>query len=142
ADLLALPLLPVLGVVATFNVVYMFNVALCGFGQFLLAERVTRRFAESWIAGAMFLLAPFFIARGTSHFSLAAAAPLPLFAYWLDRAWESRRTRDGVLAGVMVAWASASDPYYGVYCLLFAAIFVADKLVTFRDRAREPSRRT
>ena len=74
-----MPLQPVLGVVATFNLVYLANLALAGFGMFVLARRVTGRPLEAWIAGAVFACSPFLVARSTAHFSLVAAAPLPFF---------------------------------------------------------------
>src|SRR5580693_8403006 len=54
ADLLALPLEGALGAVAAFNVVYLINVALAGWGMYLLAHRLTGRVAESWLAGLLF----------------------------------------------------------------------------------------
>ena len=50
--------------------------------MFLLAHRITGRVAESWLAGFAFACSPFIIARSTSHFSLVAAAPLPVFVYF------------------------------------------------------------
>ena len=82
-----MPLQSFAGVVMSFNVVYVINVALSGLGMFLLAHRVTGRVAEAWLAGLMFAWAPFLVARGASHFSLAAAAPLPFFLYWLEQWW-------------------------------------------------------
>ena len=110
ADVLAFPLLSLFNVITAFNLVYIVNAALAGWGMFLLARRVTGRTAEAWIAGFLFACSPFLVARSTAHFSLAAAAPLPFFLYWLDRAWESLRLRDAALVGLMAAWAAYSDP--------------------------------
>lgn len=141
ADLLALPFQPYFGVVATFNAVYLVNVALAGFGMYLLARRMIAagprdRIAEAWLAGAFFACSPFLVARSTAHFSLAAAAPLPFFVYWLDRARASRRYRDAVFAGVCVAWADYSDPYYAVYCVMLAACAIGADLLTLRWERR------
>ena len=124
-DLVALPLQPALGLVATFNLIYLLNIALAGFGMFVLARRPTGRTAEAWIAGVVFACSPFLVERGGGHFSLAAAAPLPFFAYWLDRAWSSARVRDGAACGAMLAWGYFSDPYFGIYCAVLMALFVA-----------------
>ncbi len=129
ADLIAMPLQSVASVVTSFNVVYLINVALSGLGMFLLAHRVTGRVAEAWLAGLMFAWAPFLVARGASHFSLAAAAPLPFFLYWLDRAWSHGRGRDAAAAGATVAWAFYCDPYYAVYTAMLFGIYVADRFV-------------
>src|SRR5690606_37174153 len=110
SNLLALPLQPWLGVVATFNVVYLLNVALAGLGMFLLVGHAGRswgvRTSEAWLAALLFACSPFLAARSTAHFSLVSAAPLPFFALCFDRAWERRSIPDAVAAGVCIAWAA------------------------------------
>ncbi len=129
ANLLGLPFQNWLGLVASFNVVYILNVALAGFGMFLLARRLTGRTVESWLAGALFACSPFLVTRGTAHFSLVAAAPLPMFLWWLMRMWESRRRRDAIGLGATLAWAAYCDVYYGVYCLLLGAAYAGSRLL-------------
>jgi len=142
ADLLAVPVQPILGVVATFNLIYLLNVALAGFGMFVLARRLTGRALESWIAGAVFACAPFMVARSTAHFSLVAAAPLPFFVYWLDRALDTRRSPAGAAAGACLAWADFCDPYYAVYCVLLGACLVTAHVITYvRSGRRDDSSR-
>jgi hypothetical protein len=137
ADVLSVPLQPVLGVVGAFNTIYLLNVALCGFGMFLLARRLSGRAAESWLAGFAFACSAFLVARSTAHFSLVAAAPLPFFVYWFDRAWESQRRRDAAATGSTVAWAAFCDPYYGVYCLMLGVALAAGRLVAVRPGLTE-----
>ena len=129
ADLLAVPLLRVLDIISTFNLIYLINVALAGFGMFLLARRLTGRAPEAFLAGLMFAWAPFLVTRGAGHYSLTAAAPLPIFMLGLHQAWETRRLRDAVLAGVALAWASFCDPYYAVYCVMLGGAFVVTRTV-------------
>ena len=86
---------------------------------------MTRPFiSESWLAGALFTASPMLIARGTAHFSLVAAAPLPLFCLFLSRAIRFQRPRDAMFAGLIVAWAAFCDAYYAVYCLLLAVFML------------------
>lgn len=132
ADLLALPLQPLFGVVATFNLVYLINVALAGFGMYLLARRLSGRVAESWLAGLLFACSPYLVTRGNSHFSLAAAAPLPMFVVAVDRFLGSRKIRDAAAAGAVVAWAACCDPYYAIYCVMLGAAMLARHLIQVR----------
>jgi hypothetical protein len=132
ADVVAVPLQPLLGVVGTFNVIYLLNVALAGFGMFLLAKRFTGRPLESGLAGLAFACSAFMVARSTAHFSLVAAAPLPFFVYWFDRAWETQRRRDAIATGATIAWAAFCDPYYAVYCLMLGAVLTASRLIAVR----------
>jgi hypothetical protein len=142
ANVLALPLTPWLGIVAAFNVIYILNIALAGFAMYLLAREVVGRHAESWLAGALFTASPMLIARGTAHFSLVAAAPLPLFVLFLSRTIRHQRPRDAMFTGLVVAWAAFCDAYYAVYCLLLAAFMLGAHTLQVRRPAGEaPPRR-
>ncbi len=129
ANLVSLPLQVLFDVVASFNLVYIFNVALAGFGMYLLARRITGQTLESWLAGAVFACSPYLVTRGGAHFSLVAAAPLPIFMWFLLRMWESRRRLDALGLGVTLAWAAYSDAYYGVYCVLLGACYIGSRLL-------------
>ena len=80
ANLLALPLVGVLGVVATFNVIYLLLTVLTAYAMFLLARMLTAGAdIEAWLAGVLFAWSPMLVTRGGGHFSLVAVASLPLF---------------------------------------------------------------
>jgi hypothetical protein len=129
-NLIALPLMPLLGVVPTFNLVLLSVTVITALCTYALARRVTEatRF-EAWLAGLAFAWCPALVARSTGHFSLVAAAPLAAFILCLINADRSRRSRDAALAGLCLAWAGFSDPYYAVYCLLIAIGYIASRVV-------------
>ena len=118
AGLLGLPLIGPLGVVGAFNVILILFVALAGLGVFVLARRLGLAPWAAWLSGAMFAASPVLTARETAHLSLVIAAPLPLFLWALLRTLDTHRVRDAVLVGALVALATYSDAYYGVYCAL------------------------
>ena len=134
-NLLALPLIPLFGVVATFNVVYLLMTVITGYCGFLLVRRVTGAPLESWLAGLLFAWSPAMVARGTEHFSLVAAAPLALFLLLLLRTVEAYRLRDAIGLGVVMWWAASTDVYYAVYCVLLAAAVLTAQLVVVQRRA-------
>jgi hypothetical protein len=89
ANVLALPLVRSVGVVATFNLVYLAMAVFTAYAMFLLA----RRFCGgdpwiSWIAGAALAWSPVLVTRGMGHHSLVAAAPLAVFVLLLIRLHE------------------------------------------------------
>ena len=129
ADLLAFPLIPLFGVIATFNVIYLALSILTAWSMFVLARSVVGRTGEAWLAGLLFGFSPILIARGTAHFSLAAAAPLPIFLLLLRRAERDPRPRHAAAAGAAVAWASTCDPYYGVFCIVIALSYFTARYV-------------
>lgn len=139
-NVLALPLIPLLGVVATFNVVYLGMVVLSAYGMFLLARAVTSATVESWLAGLIFGFSPFMMTRSTAHFSLLAAAPLPIFMLLLMRAVRTERATDAAAAGVTVAWAAFCDVYYAVYCVMLAACYLGARVVDVELGPARPRR--
>jgi hypothetical protein len=125
ANVIAWPLVKIVGLVAAFNLVFILNIALSGYALYLLARDLSSREAESLLAGAAFALSPVLVARGTAHFSLVAAAPLPIFALLLRRVGTTGSVRHACALGAVAAWATCSDAYYGVFCLLMAAVGLA-----------------
>ena len=140
-DLIALPLMGWLGVVATFNLVYLLMTVVTGYAAFLLARHVTGRDPEAWLAGLLFTWSPVLVTRGSAHFSLVAAAPLPIFLLLLLRTTERQRLRDALALGATVAWAATADAYYAVYCIVIAAVFVVGRVLTIQWRSGDTRRR-
>jgi hypothetical protein len=134
ANVLALPLVPRVGLVASFNLIYIINIALTGYASYLQMRYLEQRHAESWLAGALFAASPVLISRGVAHFSLVAAAPLCLFGVMLSRTMRFHLTRDAVLTGLIIAWAAFCDAYYAVYCLLIAGYM----LIAYTMQVRRP----
>jgi hypothetical protein len=136
-NLLALPLQPWLGVVTTFNLVFLAATVITAVAAYALARRVTQATRrEAWLAGLAFAWSPVLVARSTGHFSLVAAAPLACFILCLINADRSQRPRDAMLAGLSMAWAGFCDVYYAIYCVMIAAGYVISRLVRVRWTAR------
>ena len=124
ANLVAFFLLPLLGVVKTFNLLTLFCPVLAAYSMFLLARRSTGDTGAAWFAGLAFGFSPFMNARATAHFSLIQTAPLPLFVLLLKRLLNRPTLACATAVGATVGWAFLSDPYYAVYCVLVAAVVV------------------
>ena len=136
-NLLALPLISWLGIVTSFNLVFLLVSVLNALFAYGLARRATAASRpEAFLAGLVFAWAPAMVARTTGHFSLAAAAALPAFLWCLTNAERSRTAKDAALVGLCMAWAALSDAYYGVYCLMIAILYVAATLLHVTRAAR------
>jgi len=123
-NLLSLPLQPTLGLIATFNVLYLALGVMNAYAMFLLARHLSGSVVAAALAGVLFAFSPFLTARGTAHFSLVAAAPLPVFLLLLLKAEEGPRLRCGLGLGLTLAWALYCDPYYAVFCVLIAGAYL------------------
>jgi hypothetical protein len=141
-NLLALPLIRSLGVVATFNLVMLLARVLTAFATFLLARQVTHRTAEAWIAGLAFAWSPILVTRSTGHSSLVAAAPLAVFLLVLVANAERERWgwRQSLALALSLCWAATADAYYGIYCLLIGGLFLATRLIRVTRLTVDPIR--
>jgi len=137
-NLLSLPLQPRLGLIATFNVLYLLLGVLNAYAMFLLARHLSGSAVAAGLAGMLFAFSPFLTARGTAHFSLVAAAPLPVFLLLLLKAEQTPRLRYGIALGLTLAWALYCDPYYAVFCVLIAGAYLGTSAV--RATREEPPR--
>lgn len=125
AGLLGVPLMDRLGIVGTFNSILIASMVMSALGAYLLARRFGLDRVCAWTAGALFMASPVMTARGADHFSLITAAPLPLFIWALLRVLDTKRAADAALVGFLVAIATYSDAYYGIYCAMAGTFFVA-----------------
>jgi hypothetical protein len=134
ANLVAFPLLPLLGAVGTFNVLMIGSGILTAYAMFLYAWKRTGDSGAAFAGGLLFGFSPFMTARSMEHFSLVQAAPLPVFGMLMLHIFQYPSTRIAVYAGLVVAWAFLSDPYYAVYCLLIALFTIGYSVVAVERR--------
>lgn len=128
-NLLALPLLVWLPLITTVNVVYLAMLVLTAWCTALLARAVGCGRWESWLAGLAFAWSPVLVARSAAHFSMLAAAPLPLVLYWMVRGQGTGQLRYAVAIGATLAWAVFCDVYYAVYGVLLVGAWAIARSV-------------
>jgi hypothetical protein len=134
ANILAFPLLPLLGVVKTFNVLVMASGVMTGYAMYFYARVRTGDAAAAWLGGLLFGFSPFMSARAAEHFSLTLAAPLAIFGWLMFRIYSRPTLGLACAAGATVAWAFLSDAYYAVYCLLMAGFMACYTMFSIETR--------
>ena len=103
--LAAVPLTSAVGPVITYNVLILAAPALAATTAFVLAQRVTRSFAPSLVAGFVYGFSSYETGRMLGHLPLAFTVLVPLVPYLILRRHEgalSRRAFVGLLAAVLV----------------------------------------
>ena len=111
ANLLALPFIPIFGVVKTFNLLVIASGVMSGYAIYVYARLRTGDAAAAWVGGLLFGFSPFMSARASEHFSLTLTAPIPLFAWLMYRLYSDPSPRLACAAGATVAWAFLCDAY-------------------------------
>ncbi len=140
ANILAFPLIPLLGVLKTFNVLVLASGVMSGYAMYFYARVRTGDAVAAWMGGLLFGFSPFMSARAAEHFSLTLAAPLPIFGYLTYRIFSQPSLGLACAAGATVAWAFLCDVYYAVYCLMWTGLMAGYTLLTVETRPAEVRR--
>jgi hypothetical protein len=132
AGLLTLPLAPLLGDVALFNVVVVFAFAFAGWGAYLLARHLGAARPGALIGGYVFTFCSYHFAHAQGHLNLVLLQWIPFYLLFLLRLIEGNRARDGVVAALLLFSVLLCDHYYFLFCVLATGIVVAWAVVARR----------
>jgi len=97
-----LGLLPLLGGIVSYNVVFLLNLALCGWAAFLLVSDLTGDRRAAFVAGLIYQCWPFRMSQ-LDHPNLISTYAIPLFLLFLLRMFRDGGWRAGVLSGSFFA---------------------------------------
>ena len=124
--LLTLPVQLAAGPVAAYNAAALLGLVLTGYASFLLAHHVLGRPRIAIACGAVVAFSPFHLAKlYDGHLSWVTMQWVPLSILCVLRALESGRWRWRLAAGVVLAVASLTSWYYGLFGAIFIALLVA-----------------
>lgn len=132
--LLGLLLEPLVGPIASYNLLVVFAYVLSGTGAYLLVHELSRDRVAAWIAGVAFAFSPFRVSH-LMFLHIQSTQWLPLFAWSLVRLRREPTIRRTVVCAVFFALAGATSKYFLLFLALFAALLVLYQLVTVRRPA-------
>ena len=126
------------GALLGYNVVFLASLVLSGVGVYLLVRRAAGDRLAAFVGGAFFVAGPHRWTR-LSHIQTQVTVFLPLALLALDRFWERRTLRRGLVVGLLVALQGLSSVYLGA--ITVAAVSVAIAVAVFGGlRPRELAR--
>lgn len=130
-QLLAQVLIPILGNVATLNLLYLSSFIISGFGAYLLVRHITKNNTAAIISGAIFTFAPYHFEHAfAGHLGSVTMQWIPFCALFLFRMIELKDKRDAILAAIFYILVSMSDMQYMVFMGTFIALFMFFFFVT------------
>jgi hypothetical protein len=111
--------------VFTYNLLLFLSFFLSGLFTYLWIKRVTSSRFAGFVAGLIFLLAPYRFAHSVGHINLVSTQFFPLFFWALDAALQSDRPawRRLALLSLTTFLVGAMSMYYLVICLLCGCIY-------------------
>jgi len=133
--LLAIPVEPWLGPVATYNLLVWFNLVLGAVGAFALVRHLTGSRGGAFLAGLVYGFSPYVlgvIASGISE--CLTVGWLPLFLLAMIRLGETGRWRHGVAAAALAVACLLSSAYHGLTAGVMGGLVVAHGFLLRRPR--------
>lgn len=139
-NLLALPLLPIFGLVVTNNLLTLLSFSLSGLAMCLLVHDLTGDIGASFVAGLIYAFAPYRFAHLSSHYQLITIEWMPFYTLFALRYLRQGTWPHLSLAVVFALLNSLTDYYYALYLVVWSGMFVVAQLLSTADR-RQPLKR-
>jgi len=132
-DILAYPLLPLLGVVPTHNLLALLSFGLSGLGTFLLVHELTKSVGASFVAGLIYTFSPYRFAH-LGQYNLSTMEWLPLYCFFALRFLKEGGKGHLLAATALGLWVSLNAYYYTVFAALWTALACVVLLISSRWR--------
>jgi len=121
---LMLPINLLLGEVGAYNLAILLSTWLTGWTAYLWLKDLTGGGkGAAFVGGLLFAFCPYRMARIAGHLPLVGTWGIPLVLWGMERFWEQRRRRDGLLIAVGISVSTLSSWYYGLALALLAPLY-------------------
>jgi hypothetical protein len=121
---MGLALIPILGLVRTYNLIVAASFAATGAFMALLARRVSQSASGALVAGFAFTFSGYHWAHSWGHLQLVSLEFVPLFLLSWVRLLEAPTVGRGVLSGMALGLVLLCDYYYFFYCCLTVTVWL------------------
>ena len=119
--LLSLLLVPVLGLVASYNVLILHSFVLSGLSAFFLIRYLVRDSIAATVGGFIFAFSPSHFAQALHHMHVLSIQFLPLFVLFFIKTVRGESRWDPLWTALFFLLAALCDWYYMVFNLYFIA---------------------
>jgi hypothetical protein len=130
----AIPVVPFLGVILTFNLFVFITFVVTAYATFLLVRDLTNDNGAALISGIIFAFSPFQMARLLGHFGIVTSTIwLPLYVFFFMRAMTYGYIHYLILAPLVISLTFFSHPYYAIFLMFFTVFYIIYHLIFNRD---------
>ncbi len=117
---------PLLGSVAAYNTMLVLQLWLAALAGWALCRHVTGSALAGWLGGLLVGASPYLLGQvNTGETETVAVWPLLLGLLFLERVVETRRWRDGVLAGLFAGLGAVASWYHGAFLAFYLVGWLA-----------------
>ena len=123
-ELLSIPLQQILGLVLTYNLLWLLSFILGGYGTYLLVKYLTDNKIAAFIAGITFAFCPYHFVHALGHMGATTIGWIPFCALYLMKMTREKSLKNAVYAAIFFILVAMSDLQYMVYMCFFVALLI------------------
>ena len=117
-------LVPLVGLILTYNLLWLLSFVLAGYGMYLLGRYLFQDRLIAAFCGYVFMFSSYRMMHALEHLPLVMPSFLiPLFALWLFKAVDEPTTKHWVFCALVLAASAGISWYCTVSLLIYLAIF-------------------
>ena len=132
---ISLPFQYLFGLIAASNIVFFLSFVLSGLNSFLLVAYLTKSKLAGLISGTVYAFFPYVLAQAMdNHTNLTTIWFSPLLILFLLKAFEEKKYRYALLAGLVLGLQGLNDLTYGSFNMALSGLVIAYFFIfKFRD---------
>lgn len=129
-----------LSLITSFNIYFLFSVALSGFSMFLLVDYLINNDQPketnipAFISGIIFAFSPYITVHWLGHQNLATVWFIPLFILFLIKTTQKQNWLFPIAAGIISGIASLNDFYNVIFVVIFFIIYAIWLIIAQRKK--------
>lgn len=129
----SMPIQPVLGLVGTYNLLWILTFALSGFGAFLLVKYLTSDVRSAFVSGLIFAFCPYHFAHALGHLNLISTQFIPIYILFFIKMIKEPKKSNAVYAGLFLLLSAFSSYYYLAYLIVFTLAYLGYRQMADRN---------
>ena len=123
-EILSIPLQSILGLVLTYNLLWLLSFILGGYGTYLLVKYLTDNKIAAFIAGIVFAFCPYHFVHALGHLGATTIEWIPFCALYLMKMTREKKLKNAVYAAIFFILVAMSDLQYMVYMFFFVGLLI------------------
>jgi hypothetical protein len=120
----SIPLQLLFGLVAAYNILWIFSFIISGLGAFLLVKYLTKDSRAAFVSGLIFAFCPYHFAHGMGHLNLITTEWIPFFVLFFIKTLNEDKKINAIYAGMLLLLAMLSTYYYLIYLFIFILLYI------------------
>ena len=134
-QLLSVPLQMLIGLVPTFNLLWLLSFILAGYGTFLLVRYLTGNDSAAIVSGIILAFCPYHFVQALGHLGATTIEWIPFSALFLIKMYGERSPKNILLASFFFIMVAISDSQYMMFMAFFLALLFLYELAKITREA-------